>query len=83
MKFYTYIGVPATAVAVSSCKKEGCTDENALNYNDKAKKDNGTCVYYNIPSTYAFTDDAGNSTVDYSGQTDRLNHLREMMNLLS
>ena len=79
MKFYTYIGVVAIAVAFSSCKKEGCTDQNALNYNDKAKKDNGTCIYYNIPSTYAFTDDAGNSTVDYSGQTDRLNHLREMM----
>lgn len=28
-----------------SCKKEGCTDSTASNYNAKAKKDNGTCVY--------------------------------------
>jgi hypothetical protein len=34
---------------------------------------------YNIPSTYTFKDANGNSTVDYSGQTDRLNQLREMV----
>ena len=34
---------------------------------------------YNIPSTYNFEDANGNSTVDYSGQTDRLNQLREMV----
>lgn len=32
-------------VLVSSCAKEGCTDKNAMNYNDKAKKDDGTCTY--------------------------------------
>lgn len=30
---------------LSSCKKEGCTDKLAKNYNAKAKKDNGTCSY--------------------------------------
>jgi hypothetical protein len=29
----------------ASCKKEGCTDKNALNYDSKAKKDDGTCKY--------------------------------------
>ena len=27
-----------TVIALSSCKKEGCTDESAINYNSKAKK---------------------------------------------
>ena len=30
---------------VSSCNKKGCTDPDALNYSEKAKKDDGTCVY--------------------------------------
>ena len=38
-----------------------------------------TSSAYNTPSTYEFLDANGNSTVDYSGQTDRLNHLREMV----
>ncbi len=67
-----------------SCKKKGCIDPTAVNYNSEAEKDDGSCEYdtnnplYTAPSTYAFTDDNGNSTVSYSGQTDRLNQLREM-----
>ncbi len=72
-------------VALSSCKKEGCTDETATNYNSKAQKDNGSCEYaspapaYSIPTTYSFTDGNGNSTVSYSGQTERLNQLTELI----
>lgn len=71
-----------------SCKKEGCTDETATNYNSKAKKDDGSCEYlvdepaYTIPTTYSFTDGNGNSTVSYSGQTERLNQLSEMVVLM-
>lgn len=28
----------------TSCSKKGCTDENALNYNSEAKKDDGSCI---------------------------------------
>ncbi|MBL7899347.1 MAG: hypothetical protein JNJ99_12490 [Crocinitomicaceae bacterium] len=28
-----------------SCKKEGCTDATATNYNEEAKKDDGSCIY--------------------------------------
>ena len=71
------------SITITSCKKKGCTDELATNYNSEAKKDDGTCVYdtaptYTIPSTYNFEDESGNSTVSYSGQTDRLNQLEEL-----
>jgi hypothetical protein len=35
----------ATTLVATSCKREGCTDETALNFDDKAKKDDGSCVY--------------------------------------
>src|SRR5690606_32283267 len=28
-----------------SCKKEGCIDKEAENYNSEAKKDDGSCIY--------------------------------------
>lgn len=33
------------ALAFTSCKKEGCTDEMADNYSSEAKTDDGTCNY--------------------------------------
>ena len=30
---------------ISSCRKEGCTDAVAENYDEKAKEDDGTCEY--------------------------------------
>jgi hypothetical protein len=33
----------ASLLVFTGCKKEGCTDENAKNYDSKAKKDNGAC----------------------------------------
>jgi len=34
-----------SATAITSCKKKGCMDSTALNYDSKAKKDNGSCQY--------------------------------------
>ncbi|NBR14054.1 MAG: DUF4856 domain-containing protein [Crocinitomicaceae bacterium] len=80
------IAVAFLALAsVTSCKKKGCTDPTAYNYSSEAKKDDGSCSYdapYTIPTTYDFTDANGNNTVSYSGQTDRLNQLREMVVLM-
>ncbi len=33
------------ALTFDSCKKKGCTDPTANNYNEKAKKDDGSCTY--------------------------------------
>ena len=33
------------ATSLASCKKKGCTDADAVNYNSEAKKDDGTCNF--------------------------------------
>jgi hypothetical protein len=30
---------------LGSCRKKGCTDSNAINYNESAKKDDGSCIF--------------------------------------
>lgn len=77
-----FLVIGTTLLPTTSCKKSGCTDPNASNYNSKAKKDNGSCTYeatYPVPTTYTFTNANGQSTVDYSGQTDRINQLIELV----
>lgn len=44
-KLILFLVVGLTATTITSCKKKGCTDSAAVNYNSKAKKDNGTCLY--------------------------------------
>jgi hypothetical protein len=34
-----------SGLIMSSCKKEGCTDKEAVNYQASAKVDNGSCTY--------------------------------------
>jgi len=44
MKAVIFIPILLVLV-ISSCKKRGCTDPNANNYNSSAEQDNGTCTY--------------------------------------
>jgi len=78
-----------TSFAVVSCKKkEGCTDPSASNYDQDAEKDDSSCEedhdhdHVEVPSTYVFKDDAGNSTVSFGGQQQRLEMLSEITKYL-
>jgi len=65
------------SVGFISCKKKGCTDENAINYDSGAKKDNQSCNYLptitlngNEADTIAMGDnytDLGASATNYDG----------------
>jgi hypothetical protein len=45
-KLILFLAVGSLAVTTfSSCKKKGCMDSTATNYNSKAKKDDGSCLY--------------------------------------
>ena len=44
-KTILYITILVVVASISSCRKKGCTDETATNYDTEAKKDDGTCEY--------------------------------------
>lgn len=45
MKKIIFVLITLSTMVFTSCKKEGCTDSTALNYNKEAKKNNGSCTY--------------------------------------
>ncbi len=80
-----FIGITSLLLlSTTACKKEGCMDVLATNYNEEAKKDDGSCIYptFEVPTTYTFTDASGNNTVSYTGQIERLDQLTEMATYL-
>lgn len=77
MRYSILTAIIASTLFFTACKKEGCTNPDASNFNHDAEKDNGSCEF-NAPSTFVFTDANGNNTVSYSGQTERLNQLEEL-----
>ncbi len=46
-----------------SCSREGCMDEKALNYSDKAKNENGSCLYDNSVILSAMLNDIGENII--------------------
>lgn len=53
MKFIKYTSILLLSTSLFSCKKEGCTDATAINYNSEAKKDDGSCEYTDPTDPYA------------------------------
>lgn len=47
----------------TSCRKEGCTDPAAMNYDPKAKKEDGSCIYKDPTNP---NDTTGNDTTTYN-----------------
>ena len=45
VKVGMFVMAASLTLGTVSCKKEGCTDETATNYDSKAKKDDGSCEY--------------------------------------
>ncbi|MDX1651109.1 MAG: hypothetical protein R3277_01370 [Brumimicrobium sp.] len=50
MKFGMLLMMSVLIGGMVSCKKEGCTDPTATNYNEDAKKDDGSCIYPETPA---------------------------------
>ena len=65
-KLFFSILVLFTSV-LDSCQK-GCTDPTAENYNPDAKKDNGSCYYFNLPTNlnYTITNSPNSALVEVS-----------------
>ena len=59
--FIALIGLTAI-----SCKKEGCTDENATNYNADAKKDDGSCTFASIEGMWTSSNQETSVTMSVS-----------------
>ncbi|MBM3164259.1 MAG: DUF5011 domain-containing protein [Bacteroidetes bacterium] len=43
--YFLLLSIVFGVLVFSACKKKGCTDNGAVNYNSKAKKDDGSCLY--------------------------------------
>lgn len=46
IKLFNLAMLSLAVLTFGSCKKEGCTDATAKNYNESAKKDDGSCISY-------------------------------------
>lgn len=67
MKLNQVLILSLSALFVLACKKEGCTDQNASNYDSEADTDNGSCVYDVNETGGEGESFFGNVTFDVSG----------------
>jgi hypothetical protein len=65
---------------VMSCKKEGCTDATAINYNVEAKKDDGTCKYES--TNESVIEISSNITSDTTWETGKVYVLKSRISVV-
>jgi len=83
MKTSITIGILALSLATISCKKKGCTDITAENYEESAEKDDGSCTYATEGTiTLNFTQNFGGTNVTAS-DFDQLNYTNANGEVLS
>ncbi|MBU0488653.1 MAG: hypothetical protein KKD31_11960 [Bacteroidetes bacterium] len=46
--FFALLLTAGLMITFASCKRDGCTDATAKNYDEKAKKDDGSCVFDDV-----------------------------------
>lgn len=68
-KFNVILGM---VIFLVSCSKPGCTDPTATNYNEKAKKDDGTCEYVAEPLPSSTVIKAGAITANETWTADNV-----------
>lgn len=64
------------AGGMTSCKKEGCTDEKATNYNADAKKDDGSCEYPAPTPEPTEVEKSGNITTSETWSASKIYYLK-------
>lgn len=72
MKKIIYLSLASALMlsTLNACKKEGCTDSFATNYDEKADSDNGTCKYTGtVQFWYNQTTSAAMSLLDVTSLT--------------
>lgn len=75
LNFLKYTLLVVAIVGLNSCKKEGCTDKNALNFSEKAKKDDGTCEFYTEAEEFLLAKSMSNGTHTVELYTEKGNFL--------
>lgn len=70
--FYTLF---LSLIVIAGCKKEGCIDSTATNYDSDAKKDDGSCTYAstNTGNTNSSTNNGGTGVGGGTTQVDKCN----------
>ena len=70
-KLVVVLTILATTASITSCRKKGCTDTSATNYDAEAKKDDGTCEWsteHNL--TFIFSHNYDGTSVSSSDFSD-------------
>jgi len=83
LQFFFFTFLILLVFSLSACKKKGCMDPDAYNYNESAKKDDGSCEY--PPSseiTFEFTNTFNETTLT-STQFNQLNYTNEFGTVMS